>query len=340
MKLSRELKIGLIMIAAIAALVLGTQYLRGNDIFNRSRTFYSIYNNVNGLTVGSPVTVNGFVVGQVKHIRLLQVKDATILVTFDIKDHDFEFSRDSKAYLESTDIMGSMAIAIQFGEGTAMAQDGDTLNADAEQGLVDAVNAQFAPLKDKTESMITSVDSLVTILNQVMRTDGQPSLEKSFASLSKTMESLESASNKLDNLVGTESVRLKKILVNVESISSNLAENSAELDNILNNFSMLSDTLAQSNIAGVVRNAEEAVGNAARIMEKIDMGEGTLGELINNDSLYHNLDQAAANLDALLEDVRLNPKRYVQFSLIGRKDKGTKLTSKELDQLRDLLKEE
>lgn len=325
------------MLATIAALVIGVQYLKGNDIFNRSKTFYGIYSNVAGLAEGSPVTINGLQVGQVKSIRFIDSQSGNLLVTFVVTNKDIEFSRDSKAHLQSPELMGGTNVAILFGKSSALAQSGDTLDTSAEQGLVDAVNAQIAPLKAKTESMVASIDSVMTVMELLLKEDARPNLEKSFVSIRKTLESLENTSDRLNNIMKSESARLSSIFQNVESITKNLSDNNEELTNILENFSQLSDTLVKADIARVMSETANAVESASTILNKIDKGEGSIGLLLNNDTLYTNLERASENLDALLEDIRVHPKRYVSFSLIERKEKQLKLTKKEVQQLQDIL---
>lgn len=328
------------MLAAVAAMVIGVQYLKGNDIFNRSKTFYGVYGHVSGLAIGSPVTVNGFKVGQVKNIELFQNKPGMVLVTFSVTDTEFEFSRDSKARIESMDLMGAKTISIRFGTSTAMAQDGDTLTVSVEAGLMDEVNAQIAPLKLKTESMIASIDSVMTVMESILREDAQPNLEASFVSMRKTLESLERTSNTLDGLMASESKRLAAIMKNVESITGNFKRSNEDLTNIIENFSTLTDTLIKADIASVVTNAASAVESAAGLMNRISQGEGSIGMLLNNDTLYTNLESASKNLDLLMLDIRTNPKKYVSISLIERKDKRLKLSDQEMQQLKQLLKKE
>ncbi len=340
MGLSKEFKIGAVMLAAVAALIIGVQYLKGNDIFNRAKTFYGIYDHVSGLAVGSPVTINGFKVGQVKNIGLYEKMPGKVLVTLVVTNTEFEFSRDSKARIESMDLMGTKTISIRFGQSTALAQDGDTLAVSMEAGLMDEVNAQIAPLKLKTEHMVASIDSVMTVMESILKEDAQPNLEASFASMRKTLASLERTSNNLDGLISSESARMSAIMKNVESITGNFSQNNDELSNIIKNFSTLSDTLIKADITSVITNAARAVESTTELMEKINQGEGSLGMLLNNDSLYTNLENASNNLNLLMEDIRLNPKRYVSFSIIERKDKDMKLSDKELKQLKELLKKE
>lgn len=340
MRLSKELKIGAIIVAALVALIAGAQYLKGNDLLNRSKTFYGVYNQVSGLAPGSPVISQGFQVGQVKQIEWHKQHAGKLLVTFTISNPDFLCTKDSEARIESMGLMGGIAINIINGSSTAYAQGGDTLSTGVETDFMGEVSSQLAPLRNKTESMIASIDSVMTIMESLLKEDARPNIDESFVSLRKTLASLENTSNSLDGLISSESVRLKSIFANVDNITSKLSANGDQLSNAIQNFSDISDTLVKANVASVVTNAAEAVKSTSEIMEKINVGEGSLGLLINDDSLYNNLTQASASLDDLLDDMQAHPKRYVSFNLIERKEKDFKLSKKELEQLKKLLEED
>lgn len=337
MKLSKEVKIGAIILAAIAALFLGVQYLKGKDLFNRSRTFYGVYSQVGGLVVSSPVTINGFQVGQVSDIQLYDPVPGAVVVTFIVTNDDLEFSDDTQAHIESLDFLGSKTVSLKLGSSGIPAESGDTLSVSIEVGLMDEVNRQLAPLKLKTESLIASVDSVMAVTNALLREDARPNLKKSFESIRRTLASIEHTSESLDGLLMEQKGRLASILVNVESLTGNLSESNQDLSNIIKNFSSISDSLVKADVANVVGQASEAISSTALIMDKINRGEGSLGLLLNDDSLYNHLNTASDNLDALLEDIRLNPKRYVSFSLIERKDGDLKLGRKDIEKIKEEL---
>ena len=338
MKLSKEIKIGATMIAAIAALVMGIQFLKGNDIFSSSRTFYGIYDEVSGLNNSSPIMVNGLKIGQIKEIELSERHPGKILVTMAITNGDLFIPKDSKAHLESLDLLGSKGIAIQIGLVEEQAQSGDTLFSSIENGLMNEVNKQIAPLKIKAEALLSSMDSLMAVADDLLREDARPNLEKSFESLRNTLASIERTSNSLDGVLKEQNVRLGNVLKNLESLTGNLNSSNEDLTNIIKNFSMLSDTLVKANVSKVVLEAAETLTSASSIMDKIEKGEGSMGLLINDEALYNRLNSAADNLDALLEDVRLNPKKYVSISLIERKDRDKELSKKEIEQIKEALK--
>jgi phospholipid/cholesterol/gamma-HCH transport system substrate-binding protein len=295
---------------------------------------------VGGLVVSSPVTINGFQVGQVSDIQLYDPVPGSVVVTFIVTNDDLEFSDDTQAHIESLDFLGSKTVSLKLGSSDKVAESGDTLTVSIEIGLMDEVNRQLAPLKLKTESLIASVDSVMAVTNALLREDARPNLKKSFESIRRTLESIEHTSESLDGLLMEQKGRLASILVNVESLTGNLSESNQDLTNIIKNFSSISDSLVKADVANVVGQASEAISSTALIMDKINKGEGSLGLLLNDDSLYNHLNTASDNLDALLEDIRLNPKRYVSFSLIERKDGELKLGRKDIEKIREELNKE
>jgi len=336
MNFSKEIKIGAIMVAAVAALVIGVQYLKGNDVFSNSRAFYSLYDKVDGLNMSSSITMNGLKVGHIKQIELSKMHPGKVLVTLYVTD-DFEFSRDSYAHIESIDLLGSKSIAIVLGVSAQMAQDGDTLLASQENGLMNEVNKQIAPLKIKAEGLLSSMDSLMMIADQLLREDMRPNLDRTFESVRATLASIEQTSSNLDGVLSQQNVKLAKIMTNLERITGNLSASNQDISKIIKNFALLSDSLVKADVAKVILEASETLTSASYIMGKIERGEGTLGLLINDTELYNRLNSASDNLDALLEDVRLNPSKYVRISLIERRDKSSELSGKDLEKIKEAL---
>jgi phospholipid/cholesterol/gamma-HCH transport system substrate-binding protein len=211
--------------------------------------------------------------------------------------------------------MGSKAIDLKLGNDSLLVANGDTLGTRVEASLKEAVNQQIQPLKAKAEELILSIDSVVTVIKEIFNEQARENLTSSLASVQATFENLESASYNLDQMIAAEKVRFGEIMYNLESITTTIRENEEDIDNIISNFSVISDSLAQADIPQTFANINRVVADVADIVEKIDNGEGTLGMLVNNESLYRDLQKSAEQLSLLLEDLRVNPKRYVRFSL-------------------------
>ncbi len=314
MKLSKEFKVGLVAIVTIALFIWGFNYLKGLDIFKNHKTFYAIYPRVNGLTPANPVSIHGLNVGQVTDISFTPDMSGNIVVEF-IVTTDLPLPKNSVANIFSSDLMGSKAIEIVLGDTNVYLDDGDTLVPEVEASLKDAVNQQIAPLKHKAEELISSIDSAVVAIRGVFNKKTRDNLQNSIASISVTLRHIENASYNLDTLVVTQKNRLVEILTNIELITGNLKDNNENISNILNNFSTISDSLAKAQIPKTFDNINRTINDLAQVADKINTGQGTIGLLLNDDKLYNNLQKASNNLNALLEDLQQNPKKYVRFSL-------------------------
>lgn len=299
---------------AIALFIWGYNYLKGWDVFTKQKSFFGIYNQINGLMKANPVSINGLNVGQVKNLYFEDNHSGRIVVEI-VVTSDFPIPVNSIAKIYSSDIMGSKAIEIVLGNSTVIAVAGDTLLTSIEAGLKEEVNRQVQPIKKKAEDLLATIDSVVTVISEIFNENARKNLSQSFESIKNTLEAIQSASYEIDTLVTVERNRLADILTNIESITKNLDKNKDNINNIISNFSAISDTLAKAEIPKTFNNANIALKNIADIADKINKGEGTIGMLIHNDSLYYQLEKSASDLNKLLEDIRKNPRKYVRFSL-------------------------
>lgn len=316
MKIANETKVGILAAFSIALLIIGYNFLKGNAIFTDETVLYARYSRVDGLNVSKPILINGFQIGRVDELKLQP--NGTIVAKLKINGK-YDIPTNSIARLESTDLLGSKAIIMVMGNGKVYAQDGDTLNANVEKNLMEAVQ----PVQKKAELIIDKMDSILTSVNAIMNPDFQKNVNKSFNSIAATLSSLEATSKKVDHLVGSESSRVSMIMANVESISNNLKSNNQKINSILNNISTVTDQVAASNFKQTIENANKAVADLQGVVNKVNTGNGSLGLLINDRQMYDNLNSASKNLDDLIIDLKENPKRYVHFSVFGgaKKDK-------------------
>jgi phospholipid/cholesterol/gamma-HCH transport system substrate-binding protein len=314
LKLSREFKIGFLFILAAAVLVWGFSFLKNKNILYKERVMIAVYKHVNGLEPSNPIYINGVKVGQVGKVFFDPSMNGDIVVQLVFTDK-FPIPANSTARIFSEDLMGSKAIDILLGTSPELVQSGDTLHTEIETSLKDAVNQQILPLKLKAEDLLSSLDTMVIAIKGVFNKDIRDDLTASIKSIRATMNNLENTTQNLDTLVYTQSGRLSSILYNIDMITRNLNNNSGEISRILGNLANVSDTLAQSNISGILGNLDKTVGDLSIVMSRIEKGEGTLGMLIKDDELYNKLEKSATDLDLLLEDIRLNPKRYVRVSV-------------------------
>ncbi|MES2284531.1 MAG: MlaD family protein [Bacteroidota bacterium] len=321
MEISKEVKVGIVTVIAIGFFIYGFNYLKGRDLFSTQRKFYAVYNDIDGLVEANPLMINGYKVGLVGKIKLTQDTTSHIVITL-LLDDEVLIPKNSIAKVISSDILGSKAVQLILGSAKEYANDGDTLKSAQEDNLKQSVNKTIAPLQKKAEGLIASIDSVMMVVQQVFNESTRQNLAKSFESIKLAIASLETTSYRLDTMVIGEKMKISSILTKVNVLATTLASNSDKLSNLINNFSNISDSLAKSNLMSTINNADKAMSQVSGIMNKINRGEGTMGMLINNDSLYRKLDKSAADLDKLLLDLRINPKRYVHISVFGSKDKN------------------
>lgn len=315
MKLSREVKIGIIVTAGIALMFWGINYLKGKDFFTSQRLVYAVYDRVDGLTASNVVLVNGMKVGLVRNLTLLPDYSGRILVSMHVSNK-VNIPRNSVAEIYSMDLLGTKGIRMVFGDSKDELRDGDTLISGMQSSLSDQVSAQVLPIKQKAESLLSSMDSILLTIRGVFNESTKNNLKNSFASISVSLASIQNIAGNLDTVLAKQG-RLRLIFDNLESITSNLKDNNEKIANILNNFSAISDTLARANFAATINSAQQTLEQTAVLFEKVNKGEGSLGQLAQNDSLYHNLNNTARDLDFLITDLHDNPKRYINLSLIS-----------------------
>lgn len=306
MKLSREVKTGILVIAGILLFIFGYNFLKGSDLFNSSRVFFVKYDNVAGLSVAAPVTINGLRVGKVEKIDFAD-NSGTLVVKFSV-EKDFEFSKNSLVQIYSSGFIGGNNLGIiPDYDPQNIAQSKDTLKGSIEPGMMDEILNEFGPLQAGLTTTLTKLDSLLTNFNEVLDTDTKQNLRSSMANLNATMASFNRVSKNMDAIIGDNKDKLSNTIAN--------------LDTTTENFAKFSDSLAAMEVGKMTKELEGTIANFNSIAAKIESGEGSVGKLINDKKLYDNLTGASKQLEQLLQDMKLNPKRYVHFSLFGKRPK-------------------
>lgn len=306
MKLSREVKTGILVISGILLFIFGYNFLKNSDLFETDRIFYVKYNNVAGLAQSAPVTVNGLAVGKVNSIDFAD-KNGGLIVTFSV-EKDFDFSKNSTVLIYSSGFIGGNNLGIiPANDGAATAQSGDTLQGDIQAGMIDGIMDKFVPLEKSLEHTLARLDTVLVGISDVLDEDTKKNLRSSISNLNQTMASFNGVARDMKSLLNTNKEKLNSTMSN--------------LDITAQNFAKLSDSLAQIETGELVRNMETTIRKLNNIAEGIDNGEGSVGKLLKDDKLYDNLTGASKQMEQLLEDMKLNPKRYVHFSLFGKRPK-------------------
>lgn len=304
MKLSREIKTAILVISGIVLFIFLFNYLKGNNFLDSSRTFYVVYDNVEGMASSTPVTINGLTVGKVQDINFSKDRSGRITVKLFI-DSDFEFSKNSIAELYEAGLLGGKAIAIiPAFDNAENAKKGDYLEGTVKSGLTELVNQRLTPLQEKIETMMVSADSLLVNINSVFDVQTKANLKKSIAELAITIESFKNTSVAINSLITDNQETLNNTLSNIDTITSNLSK--------------ITDSVANLNLVETINSIQLTISNFDKILASIEKGEGSIGKLLNDDELYNNLKGASKEIEELLRDIKLHPKRY--FRILSKKE--------------------
>lgn len=339
MKKSTYIKTGIIVLAALSMLVWGINYLKGHDYFKNQDSYFAVYEKIDGLQVASPVLINGFKVGQVREISFLPDRSNRLLVRIMI-DNKIQLPEKTIAKIFSSDLMGSKSIELITNKNLKLHQPWDTLLAAIEGTLQEQVSLQMLPLKTQAEKLMLDMEQAIATINYIFNEKTRENLSKSFSSIKTTVEKIEHSSFTFDTIVTFQKSRFERIFANVESITSNIRLNNDKITAILSNFAAISDTIKKSEIKNTIIAANQAIEQVYKVFERINDGQGSLGMLVQNDSLYRNLEKASFNLNQLVSDLKENPKRYVRFSIFNfGKEKQKKQKDKTGKSFSILLKE-
>jgi phospholipid/cholesterol/gamma-HCH transport system substrate-binding protein len=305
LKLSREVKTAILVISGIVFLIIGINYLKGINVFEPKNEFYTEFD-YNALTSSSPVTIKGNSVGKINSIKY-DFDTGKTRVAFTI-DKGLKFSKDSKMRLYEMGLMGGNGIAIIPAEGGVLAENGDFLASEVEEGLVKSLASNFSGLSSGLDDTLKSADSLLINLNSLVEDDSDKGLKNAIAEFNTTIKAFKSLSNSFNALIAKNDEGLTAVISNFNKVSEDLT--------------VLSSDLKDADISKTVNDLDQTLLNVNSLLSGLDNGEGTLGKLLNDDDLYNNLEVASQQLQELLQDFKLNPQRYIKVSVFGKKDKS------------------
>ncbi len=306
MKISREIKTAILVIASILLFIWGYSFLKGRDLLNNYKTFYVVYDNVEGLAASAPVTISGLVVGKISSITLRK-SDAKLIVELQLKN-DFPISKTSVVNIYEPGLIGGKQVQIIPNlQDQNLAESGDTLSGRIVPGLTALVGEKLTPLQEKVERTVVSADSVLTNLNRVLDAKTRANLRNSIANLNATLAEFSEASKNVNGMLAENRSKINSTMTNFDKASGN--------------FAKISDTIANANIGKTIRSLENTLAKVNSMVAQMESGNGTLGKLIKDDALYNNLNKSSRELELLLQDLRLNPTRYINISVFGKKNK-------------------
>lgn len=315
MKFSKEIKAGVITLLAIVGFVLLFQFMKGKSLFTTDNIFYAKYDNVEGLAQSAAVSINGLKVGQVDKIIPQTAKDGKISFVVKITiDNKFEFSKNSSLEIFEPGLMSGKEMRVNLVYGGAQAKDGDTLMGAFKLGMMGSLSSQVGPVKDQLQVVLHRVDSLMTNANLLVDAQNRAEIKALLSNLNKTVGALETTAGSVNSLVGHNDPKLQKVL---DDASLTMQSGKVTLDK----YGNLAQSIDTKQLNTTIANLDATVGKLNQVIGGIDKGEGSLGKLMKDEQLYNNLNSASSNLNSLIEDMKANPKRYINFSVFGKNNK-------------------
>lgn len=318
MKISNETKVGALTVLALALLFIGFNYLKGRDVFSNSKKIYAVFTDLGSLEKSNEVKINGLPVGTVYEKREKDKDVSAIVVTIQLT-RDINIPKNSVAYISSS-LVGSSFIVIERGNSSDLLQDEDTINTRLETGILGDVKAQLDPTISSVRNILDSLKKTLSGVNQLLDTENRNNLKQ-------TMANLNTASASLNTLLNNESGSLARTLQNTENFTAGLKESNQDIRSTLTNTKKLSEQLAEVPLKATVDSLQQLIGSLKNTLEAINSGEGTLGALVQDRGLYEQLQQTVLSAEILMDDLRTHPKRYVQVSVFGKKEKSGPLTA-------------
>lgn len=321
MKSKKELFIGLISIVGIAGLVVGFYFLKGQEIWKSRYVYYAYYKNSEGLNTGGPVNLNGLQVGIVTNVSFQPNDISRVLVEFELNDPNLnQIPRGSKIVLNS-DLLSGAYLDILWRDSTSFYDLKDTIPSSVSLALEDQINQRLLPLEKKTNELISTADSAIKTIEAIFSRNTN-NLDQSFDGIRKAINNFERVSLRIDTLIKAEKYKISRILANVESVTGNLKESNKEIKNVLENVAAITDSLSKSDIIGTINKVRSSLEEVNMILYDVQHGDGTLTHLIQDSTMYFQINQMLDEATRLIENVKTHPNRYVQFSLFGGKNKS------------------
>ncbi len=314
MKISNETKIGVLAVVALAALILGFNFLKGSSLFQHTKKLYAVFDDAQGVELSNAVQVKGLTIGTVTAINPSDPDlSRGVVVTITLK-RDVHIPKNSVAEVNSG-IISAATITVDKGDDPQFLNDGDTLLTQKKSNLLSQVQESVNPIILKLGGTLTSLDSLIEQVGTMF----DPRLKNNFSSI---IASLAASTAQLQIMLNAQTGALAQSLKNVNTFTANLAKNNDHITHTLENVEKTTSNLASAKIPETVESLRSAVNEMQGLVSKLNTNNGTVGMLLNDKRLYQNLEGTTRSLQILLDDLRLHPKRYVNVSVFGRKDKS------------------
>ncbi len=320
MKISNETKVGALTAIAITLLILGYSFLKGKSLFKTGNYIYAKFTDVKGLQVSNAVYVNGFQIGNVIEIEnedanLKSIRIAIKLNTsYNIPDNSIASIKDNP--------LGSPQIDIKLGNSKTLLQKGATIPSENSLGMFSAITNQLTPTKDKLNAALSELELTLKNINSIFDPKSKSNIQEAIANINKTTLMLAESTTSLNRMLEKQNGSIAKSMDNVNSITSNLASQNEKINATLSNIKTTSQNLSEADLKGSVTSFKKSIDNLNTVIAKMNSTDGSLGLMMNDKKLYNNLNNSVRSANILLDDLRAHPKRYLNFSVFGKKDKG------------------
>ena len=320
MNAKKESLIGLVSLIGIIGLIAGFFFLKGQEVWKSRTSYYTIYNNSEGLTTGRPVNLNGLQVGIITNVSFVSETNKSVIVSFELNDPNLTSISLGSIMQLNSDLLSGPYLDIVWNDTTVYYNDQDTVLSTVSMALEDQINERLLPLEKKTNELISTADSAIKTIEAIFSRNTD-NLDESFDGIKNAIRNFERVSIRVDTLIKNERIRISTILSNVASITTSLKESNEEITSILKNVSEITDTLTNADLVGTIENAKSSLEEVNAILYDVQHGDGTLTHLIKDSSLYHQVDDMITEATRLIENIKTYPKKYVHFSIFGKKDK-------------------
>ncbi len=340
MKISKELKTGIVAVLAIGLFVGGVNFLKGNSFFGGDDIYTAYFPNSGGLAAATSVYVNGVSVGKVLSVDYNSKGDSLskVKITFNIQEEKLKIPRGSLIEVGSLDFFNKgLIISLNSDLSKGMYNFNERIQGLVQTDMMGQVKAYADPITKKLQGLMSTVDKTVNSLKGFWDETATSEIEASMKELRTSISRLGNVAVEVEDLVGTEKVRLGRIFSNVESITANLKNSNEAIQKIVGNAQKISDDLVTADYKSVILDAQTTIKKLNMTLEEVNSGKGTLGKLVKDEALYNELVQTNQEMQELLNDITLHPERYIHFSVLGAKTKGAPLTKTEEKKLRKLL---
>lgn len=340
MKISKEIKTGVIAIISIALLVIGINFLKGNSFLGGDKVYHAYFSNSGGLQAASSVVLNGVPVGKILKVEsnLGAAEEKQVKVTFNITNHDLKIPKDSKIEIGPVDLF-SKGILLDLGQDLTQGyyEEGDEIIGSVAVDLFTQVKAYADPVTTRLQAMVEKLDNLAKSFSSFWDETATNELQGSMKELKETIHRFGSVAKNVESLIEDEKIKITQVFTNVESITHNLKLSNNKITQILGNTAKLTDDFVKADFKKVITDANDVLVKFNTTLDNVNNGEGTLGKLAKDEALFNELVNTNKELQNLILDLQVHPERYVHLSLIGRKVKGVPLPADQEDKLRKLL---